>query len=282
MREGLFRIGEVARLFHISVATLRHYESIGLLEPEFIDMETGYRYYSVKQFECLHTICYLKVLDIPLCEIASFLKNRDIDVIQRLLTLQKEKVEDKLRELERVERKIRNRISQLEDAVSSKLEVIGRKTLPAARMAILRSNLKLSSYLDLEISIRELEKDEKNTSVFLGKVGVGISKEKLEERNTGSYDLVFLQLDDEDEYNGSFEMIKETDCVFIRFCGSHSKASPYYIRLLDYIHDNNLEITGSSREITLIDYGLTNDEQRFVTEIQIPIKQTNMYTNVHL
>ncbi|MFQ8765578.1 MAG: MerR family DNA-binding transcriptional regulator [Oscillospiraceae bacterium] len=30
-KEQLFSIGEVARLFHMSVSSLRHYESLGLL-----------------------------------------------------------------------------------------------------------------------------------------------------------------------------------------------------------------------------------------------------------
>ena len=30
----LFQIGEVSRLFHISVSILRHYDRIGLLKPE--------------------------------------------------------------------------------------------------------------------------------------------------------------------------------------------------------------------------------------------------------
>lgn len=33
-----------------------------------------------------------------------------------------------------------------------------------------------------------------------------------------------------------------------------------------------LKITGFSREITLIDYGITGDTDKFVTEIQIPVK----------
>lgn len=53
-------------MFHISVGTLRHYEKIGLLQPEYIDNETGYRYYSTRQFECLNTIRYLRVLDMSL------------------------------------------------------------------------------------------------------------------------------------------------------------------------------------------------------------------------
>ena len=43
--EGLLRIGEVARLFNLSVGTLRHYEQMGLLDPAHIDPASGYRYY---------------------------------------------------------------------------------------------------------------------------------------------------------------------------------------------------------------------------------------------
>ena len=49
--EKLFRIGEVAKMFHISMGTLRHYEQSGLVLPEKIDERTGYRYYSLKQLE---------------------------------------------------------------------------------------------------------------------------------------------------------------------------------------------------------------------------------------
>lgn len=37
----LFHIGEVSRLFHISVSILRHYEKIGLVQPEL--QRPGYR-----------------------------------------------------------------------------------------------------------------------------------------------------------------------------------------------------------------------------------------------
>ena len=78
----LFRIGDVAKLFNISVSSLRHYERTGLLVPEYIDPESGYRYYSTRQFEPLNTIRYLRALDMPLSEIADFLQNRDIDLIE--------------------------------------------------------------------------------------------------------------------------------------------------------------------------------------------------------
>lgn len=76
-KSGLFQIGNVAKMFHLSVGSLRHYEKTGLLQPEYIDYETGYRYYSTRQFECLNTIRYLRVLDMPLEQIADFLNNRE-------------------------------------------------------------------------------------------------------------------------------------------------------------------------------------------------------------
>ena len=67
--EQLFSIGDVAKLFHLSVSSLRHYEALGLLTPERVDPNTGYRSYSIRQFEVLNTIRYLRALDMPLEEI---------------------------------------------------------------------------------------------------------------------------------------------------------------------------------------------------------------------
>lgn len=112
-RKELFQIGDVAKMFHISVGTLRHYEKIGLLQPEYIDNETGYRYYSTRQFECLNTIRYLRVLDMSLSQIRDFLKNKDINKIQKMLQEQKETVIRRQRDFQIIERKINNRLQQL-------------------------------------------------------------------------------------------------------------------------------------------------------------------------
>ena len=77
----LFQIGEVAKMYHLSVGTLRHYEQVGLLKPEYTDPATGYRYYSVRQFEQLTNIRYLRALGLPLDEIAATLHDRDVDNI---------------------------------------------------------------------------------------------------------------------------------------------------------------------------------------------------------
>lgn len=270
-KRDLFQIGDIAKLFHLSVGTLRHYEKLGLLQPEYIDSETGYRYYSTRQFESLNTIRYLRVLDTPLDQIADFLHNRDIENIQELLHQQKEAVIKKRKELEIIERKIDHRLSQIEDAVTSELDVVKVVTCPERRLTWIRNSLSIQSPLDLEVPIRQLVDKQKDALVFLGKIGVGITREHLEARQYQKYDMVFMLLDPEDEYEGKVEEIPEETCVSLRFCGSHSEAPVQYEKLIEFIEKKGLRIAGDSREITMIDYGLTNDTDKFVTEIQVPV-----------
>ncbi len=267
----LFQIGEVSKLFHISISILRHYDKIGLLQPEYTDPHTGYRYYSTRQFECLNTIRYLRALDMPLEQISKFLRNRDIGIIHDLLMNQKEEVNRRRQELALIERKIDNRLAQITDALSSKLDVITLTDKPSRRIASIKKKVSPQSYLDLEYSIRELEQSEDSTVTFLGKVGVGISRQNLLKKQYSPYDMVFLILDEEDSFRGSTTLLPPETCVTIRFQGGHEQAVHYYQKLMEYMESRHYSICGFSKEITMIDYGLTNDTSKFVTEIQIPV-----------
>lgn len=276
-KSELFKIGEIAKMFHLSVGTLRHYEKNGLIKPAYIDNGSGYRYYSTQHFEVLNTIRYLRTLDMPLEEIREFLENRNISSIQNMLKSQRERVIEKQKELKIIEKKINNRLEYLEGALNSEFDKIVLKKIKEKRVVWLKNNFEIETYIDnnFEKSIRKLERNQKETAVFLGKIGLGISKEKLLKKNFKSYDRIFLILDKEDNYNGETEVIPSEMNVTLRFCGIHKDAQKYYQKLSKYIEENNLEILGFSKEISMIDYGLTNDTTRFVTEIQIPIKQQN-------
>lgn len=204
-KKDLFQIGEVAKLFHVSVGTVRHYEKAGLLTPEYIDGKTSYRYYSTRQFERLNTIRYLRALGTPLAEILRFFENKNIDGIESVLKNQKNEVLRKRRELEIIEKKIDNRLLQIERALNSRLGVIEIEEVPPMRIAWIGNSRSVRNHLDLEIPIRELEEKQNRALVFLGKVGLGISAEHLKKGEFKTYDRVFLVLDDEDCYVGEVE-----------------------------------------------------------------------------
>ncbi len=233
--QELFSIGDVAQLFHLSVSSLRHYETIGLLTPEYTDPATGYRYYGPRQFEVLNTIRYLRALDMPLGQIRAFLRNRDVGRIEQLLREQKAAVARKQAELQRVERKIDNRLRQLHAAQTAELDTIRLVRSPACRIVWMSGALELHSFLDMEPSIRMLERSQAEAVVFLGKVGVGLSAERLAAGQFAPYDRAFLVLDDEDAFDGDVTVLPETTCAAVCFRGSHPEAPAQYARLMDCI-----------------------------------------------
>lgn len=271
-KSKLYSIGEVSKLFHISVSSLRHYENIGLMKPKYISPESGYRYYGLEQFEILNNLKYLRTLDMSLDDISSFMNNRDIDVIEDKLRQQKEIVTDKISELERIERKIEHRLKWLDDLRNIKLDVIEIVSLPKTRIVWRDNRLNINEFVDMEEPIREFDKLSGESVVFLGKVGLGIMPNNLRKGNVACYDGIFLFLDDEDIYNGETTVLPSTKAVKLRFRGYHADAKPHYLKLLNFINENNLTITDFSRETSLIDYGLTDNKDNFVTEICIPVK----------
>ncbi len=273
-KRDLFSIGDVAKLFHLSVSSLRHYEDMGLIVPEYISPDSGYRYYGARQFEVLNSIRYLRALDMPLTDIADFLSNRDVEHMEEKLLLQKQSVVAKQEELKCIERKIDNRLQSLADAKASVFDTVGLTHKNGCRMVWVGDSLKIRGFLDMEAPMRRLEQEQAEAMVFLGKVGVGIAPENLERGSFGSYDGIFLILDEEDRFEGETTLLPETLCVTIRFHGSHAEAPAQYQKLLAYIADHKLKTSGFSREITMIDYGLTNDLNKFVTEISIPVNCT--------
>lgn len=267
----LFPIGDVAKLFHISVSSLRHYENVGLLTPEKTDPNTGYRYYSARQFEVLNTIRYLRALDMPLTEIADFLQNREVERIEEKLRQQKQAVIQKQQELKRIERKIDNRLRQINEAQTSQLNVVQSVRAASCRIVWVEDSLKIRGFFDMEAPIRKLDRSDSEALIFLGKVGVGVSAEHLEQDDFTQYDGIFLVLDEEDRFKGETVTLPETDCVRIRFRGSHAEAPAQYRKLMGYIREHGMKVGGFSREITMIDFGITDDTKKFVTEISIPV-----------
>ncbi len=50
-RRALYSIGQLAKLSHIGIKTLRYYDEQGILKPAEVDPVTGYRYYTPAQLE---------------------------------------------------------------------------------------------------------------------------------------------------------------------------------------------------------------------------------------
>ncbi|OXX82946.1 MerR family transcriptional regulator, partial [Paraclostridium benzoelyticum] len=186
--KDLFTIGEIAILFDINKKTLRYYDEIDLFKPSYIDEKNNYRYYTTNQFEKLNTIIYLKSMEIPLSKIKYYLDNRSINNMLNLFEIQEEAIKKKIEELEIIQNKVKGRINKIKDSIDyEKINKIIEADIDERSIVLLKEEVKTNK--DLEISIRKLEnKANKKSSIFLGEVGVSISKDKLKNKLFKDYD----------------------------------------------------------------------------------------------
>ena len=111
----MFRIGEFSQIARVSGRLLRYYDSIGLLRPQRIDPETGYRYYSAGQLERLNRILALKELGLSLDQVARMLDDKiSAAEIRGMLALKKAELERSLAEEGARLRHIESRLTQIE------------------------------------------------------------------------------------------------------------------------------------------------------------------------
>lgn len=78
------RIGQFARLAHVTIRTLRHYEDEGLLRPSCVRNCSRYRYYDAAQLLTFHRIAALRRVGISIPDIRRLLRGSDdgIEVLQ--------------------------------------------------------------------------------------------------------------------------------------------------------------------------------------------------------
>lgn len=72
-RQSLLTIGQLAKCSRLTVKALRHYAEVGLLEPDWVDPSSGYRYYSRQRARDAVAIAMLRGMDLPLAAIRELL-----------------------------------------------------------------------------------------------------------------------------------------------------------------------------------------------------------------
>lgn len=138
----MFRIGDFSRLTQVTVKALRHYDRLGLLKPDSVDPESGYRYYTSAQVPRLNRILALKDLGFSLEQVGQLI-DADLSPAQlRGMLLQKQQevrgvIATEQTRLERIEERLR----QIEQGPPGTRYDVIVKRIPAQRVASIRALL---------------------------------------------------------------------------------------------------------------------------------------------
>lgn len=274
----MFRIGQLASIYGISGKTLRYYDELGLLKPQYVDEVTGYRYYTSSQIPVLNEIFLLKEMGLSLKEIACLIQreeDQDNTVLKRLLELKQMEFDRHIRELLRKKQTIELLKKKLDGRNQIQISSFNVGIKRIEKMTVASLKAVISAYSTQESLWSELLEFLNGSKIKMGT-----------ERYTIYYDSVFkgddIQVEIQKRVLVPFEgneriCCKETEelpqAAYLLHTGDHESVINSYEAILTWIEENQYEIVGNIREEFHMDDFMTNDPNEFVTEIQIPVRR---------
>lgn len=278
-------IGEMAKLRGVTVDTLRHYDKIGLLKPFHIDPETGYRYYSISQYEVLGTIKELRSIGFSLEEIKQFLTDRNVKKSVQSLQKSMANIQEEIKKLQGIHNILMTRLYNIEhftnsyrnsDIVIKQFEE--REYIQLARSVSWTDSENLYfGYLELENKIGGII-----PALASNKFGDFIKKEYFDEirqssdfsANLSDYQSQLFILVQDEESDQPTKKIEKGQFLCSYYGGlTREKMLTQLKKLLHHCDTHDYIITGDAFRIMQVDVSLTDQNDEAYYEIQIPIQE---------
>lgn len=275
--QNYISIGEMAKMNQTTVTTLRLYDSMGLLKPCYIDENSHYRYYDIKQNARFDMIQYMKELGMELREIKDVFDQCDLNLIEDILRKKKEQTRQQLidmrlkiaaidRTIERIER-----YRKSPPAGTITLEYIQKRKIYSVHVDTNFYDYNIDMY---ELILKKLKNNLKEfniPTVYYCNAGTIMSQKNFEKQHFYS-DEIFIFADSEFPVNDN---VYELDsgmyaCIYTE---SFDEERLYAAKLLDYCHSNNLTICGDYICEEINEMNIFDGQKRSMyLRLQVPVE----------
>ncbi|WP_042349722.1 MerR family transcriptional regulator [Bacillus massiliigorillae] len=268
----MYSIGVFSKINKITTKTLRHYDEIGLLKPEYVVDMTGYRYYTTHQLPKLHQILALKRMGLSLQQVKEAFQNPDaIDLFLKL------KEQDVLNSIKAEEEKlllIRSYLNLMRGEKMMYNPII--KELPEVIVASMRQvipNYEALNTLCPEVMGKEMKR--------VGCV-CAVPEYCFNVYHDGEYretniDVEICEAVTEMKPNTDILTFKTIPAVPTALCilhkGAYDTLGETYSFAFKWAEENNYEVCDHPRESYIDGIWNKDNVDEWLTELQIPIVQ---------
>lgn len=276
-KEKLYSIGQASNKAQVSTRTLRHYESIGLIKPDFVK-ENGYRYYTGETILIISLIKYLQFMDFTLDEIRNFIFNAEYNDVSKIFNELIKRTSDELKRLDERLTIIKDWNELISEASSAFL--IGNNT-PSIKYI---KESELISYpmdfdfhykdtvLDLDFANFVKSKDNKITGPVMFYFDSYIDRLKCEKENRPIRGLYIQKTVNPIQDQKDIFTIKDGFYGSIYHFGKYENLSKSYEKLRTWAKKYRYKLSKEAIERFVVDSWTFIDEKKYVTEILIPIE----------
>lgn len=272
----MLSIGEFSKICGVSTKTLRYYDEIGLIKPDEIHADNGYRYYSIGQLNKMLFISRLKSYQFSLEEIKAVMDLEDGLIEEKLhsiLNRKRGELHEKRNAIEYTLKQLNTDIVNLEKGIPimSYLERIEVQLVETRTMNILFMRQMMTSddyaagYDPYFSRLYEKIATEKLTIL-----GTPITIYHSPEYNPAGNDTEFA-IPIKESVKGTRDLLGGL-CAKSVIKGAYSELTSVYARLREWVEKEGYELVHSPYEIYITAPKRAAPED-LVTEVYFPVKK---------
>ncbi|HBS05455.1 MAG TPA: MerR family transcriptional regulator [Leptospiraceae bacterium] len=265
----MYSIGQFSLISRLSVRTLRKYHEIGLLVPDYVDEDSGYRYYKPAAIERAQVIVGLRDLDFSLKDINTILAEcgEDEDILDRLIE-QKKSINQELQRIQSIEAGLERTIALVRERQklpeeSGEIEI---KEIPQIPVALLYET---GAWADIGAVFSRVGR---KAGRYIGGPALSLCFDG-EYRDEASYAAGFILKSAREIKGLKCETLPRIRCLSVIHTGPYDTIGISYERILSRIQEQKLSWKTPTREIYLRGPGMIfrGNPKKYRTEIQIPL-----------
>lgn len=257
---------------HVTKETLFHYDRIGLFSPEIKEVN-GYRFYSTKQIDTMNTILVLREMDLPLAQIKEFLNQRKQDKLLELFSVEEELIAGQIAKLQDRQQWIKNQRQKIRLTETVDFSSVYRMRKPGFYYCM--KEVKGSAPESFVQSINSLIEEFQSVSGSICyEIGYIQNMEDIREGKYSEYPKVAL-LTEKRTRGLKLKKAEEQQYLIAYHAGHWEKIGDAYERLTAYADSRGIDLGEFSIERDVIDFMLAKEDENFVTEIAVPVRNSN-------
>lgn len=266
----MYSIGQFSLITRLSVRTLRRYHENGLLVPDHVDADTGYRYYREAAVERARLIGALRDLDFSLKDVQSILANcaEDEDVLDHLLR-RRDELEAQMRDLQRRRGGLAGAIEHVRRLQTiPSADAVELEDVPAVFFAGLRTT---GRWDEIGASFAVVGR---KAGRFIGGTAMSLCYDGEYVEDGADYEAGFPLRRAVEIAGLDCRELPSVRCVTLIHRGPYSELGRSYERVLEFINARNFHWLPPTRELYLKGPGMffRGNPKKYVTEIQIPVQ----------
>jgi len=268
----MLRIGDFSKLTRVSIRMLRHYDEIGLLKPDSIDRDTGYRYYSAAQLQVANRITALKEMGFSLAAISEIMSRyHDAYQLKKYLQIKLAEVREQAEQTHDRLRLLENTIYRLGKDDSVMKYNVTRKIIPERYVASLR--MIIPSYQDEHILWEQMFR-EAGGALRMANPGYSLAvfhDEGYKESDVDVEIQVAVQGQAENIGNVIYKTVGPIEVASAVYKGSYDQITEVNEAVAAWVADNGYDYDGPMFCVYHVSPGHDPNPDNWVTEICYPV-----------